>query len=162
MLVMENIMGTMLALLGAALAAGLAGSGSAIGVGIAGESGAGVMTEDPGKFGLVLLLQALPGTQGIYGLLTAFLAILKVGLLGGGGVSVSLWQGLGILFACLPIAIAGYYSGIAQGKTSASCIQMIAKRPEETGKAVILPAMVETYAVLALLMSVILLNGIKI
>ena len=152
----------MLALLGAALAAGLAGSGSAIGVGIAGESGAGVMTEDPGKFGLVLLLQALPGTQGIYGLLTAFLAILKVGLLGGGGVSVSLWQGLGILFACLPIAIAGYYSGIAQGKTSASCIQMIAKRPEETGKAVILPAMVETYAVLALLMSVILLNGIKI
>ena len=162
MLVMENIMGTMLALLGAALAAGLAGSGSAIGVGIAGESGAGVMTEDPGKFGLVLLLQALPGTQGIYGLLTAFLAILKVGLLGGGGVSVSLWQGLGILFACLPIAIAGYYSGIAQGKTSAACIQMIAKRPEETGKAVILPAMVETYAVLALLMSVILLNGIKI
>jgi V/A-type H+-transporting ATPase subunit K len=159
---MENIMGTMLALLGAALAAGFAGSGSAIGVGIAGESGAGVMTEDPGKFGLVLLLQALPGTQGIYGLLTAFLAILKVGLLGGGGVSVSLWQGLGILFACLPIAIAGYYSGIAQGKTSASCIQMIAKRPEETGKAVILPAMVETYAVLALLMSVILLNGIKI
>ena len=159
---MENIMGTMLALLGAALAAGLAGSGSAIGVGIAGESGAGVMTEDPGKFGLVLLLQALPGTQGIYGLLTAFLAILKVGLLGGGGVSVSLWQGLGILFACLPIAIAGYYSGIAQGKTSASCIQMIAKRPEETGKAVILPAMVETYAVLALLMSVILLNGIQI
>ena len=162
MLVMENIMGTMLALLGAALAAGLAGSGSAIGVGIAGESGAGVMTEDPGKFGLVLLLQALPGTQGIYGLLTAFLAILKVGLLGGGGVSVSLWQGLGILFACLPIAIAGYYSGIAQGKTSAACIQMIAKRPEETGKAVILPAMVETYAVLALLMSVILLNGIQI
>jgi V/A-type H+-transporting ATPase subunit K len=159
---MENIMGTMLALLGAALAAGLAGSGSAIGVGIAGESGAGVMTEDPGKFGLVLLLQALPGTQGIYGLLTAFLAILKVGLLGGGGVSVSLWQGLGILFACLPIAIAGYYSGIAQGKTSAACIQMIAKRPEETGKAVILPAMVETYAVLALLMSVILLNGIQI
>jgi V/A-type H+-transporting ATPase subunit K len=159
---MENIMGTMLALLGAALAAGLAGSGSAIGVGIAGESGAGVMTEDPGKFGLVLLLQALPGTQGIYGLLTAFLAILKVGLLGGGGVEVSLWQGLGILFACLPIAIAGYYSGIAQGKTSAACIQMIAKRPEETGKAVILPAMVETYAVLALLMSVILLNGIQI
>ncbi len=159
---MENIMGTMLALLGAALAAGLAGSGSALGVGIAGESGAGVMTEDPGKFGLVLLLQALPGTQGIYGLLTAFLAILKVGLLGGGGVSVSLWQGLGILFACLPIAIAGYYSGIAQGKTSAACIQMIAKRPEETGKAVILPAMVETYAVLALLMSVILLNGIQI
>lgn len=156
-------LGIALAVFGAALAAGFAGAGSAIGVGIAGESGAGVMTEDPGKFGLVLLLQALPGTQGIYGLLIAFVAILKIGLLGGGdGVSVGIFQGLGILFACLPIAIAGYFSGIAQGKTSASCIQMIAKRPEETGKAVILPAMVETYAVLALLMSIILLNGISL
>jgi V/A-type H+-transporting ATPase subunit K len=88
---------------------------------------------------------------------------LKVGLLGGGdGLEVSVWQGLGVFFACLPIAIAGYFSGIAQGKTSAACIQMIAKRPEETGKAVILPAMVETYAVFALLMSIILLNGIQI
>lgn len=154
-------LGIMLSVLGAALAAGFAGSGSAIGVGIAGEAGAGIMTEDPGKFGLVLLLQALPGTQGIYGLLTAFFAILKVGLLGGTTVPVNVWQGLGVLFACLPIAIAGYYSGIAQGKTSAACIQMIAKRPEETGKAVILPAMVETYAVLALLMSIILLNSIQ-
>ena len=155
-------LGIMLAVLGAALAAGFSGSGSAIGVGIAGESGAGIMTEAPGKFGLVLLLQALPGTQGIYGLLTAFFAILKVGLLGGAVVSVNVWQGLGVLFACLPIAIAGYYSAIAQGKTSAASIQMIAKRPEETGKAVILPAMVETYAVLALLMSIILLNSIQI
>jgi len=154
-------LGIMLSVLGAALAAGFAGSGSAIGVGIAGEAGAGIMTEDPGKFGLVLLLQALTGTQGIYGPLTAFFAILKVGLLGGTDVSVNVWQGLGVLFACLPIAIAGYYSGIAQGKTSAACIQMIAKRPEETGKAVILPAMVETYAVLALLMSIILLNSIQ-
>jgi V/A-type H+-transporting ATPase subunit K len=121
------------------------------------------MTEDPGKFGLVLLLQALPGTQGIYGLLIAFVAILKVGLLGGGtAADVSAMQGLGILFACLPIAIVGFISAIAQGKTSAACIQMIAKRPEETGKAVILPAMVETYAVLALLLSIILLNGIQI
>ncbi|HOU31934.1 MAG TPA: V-type ATP synthase subunit K [Synergistaceae bacterium] len=159
---MEQITGTMLAVLGAALAAGWSASGSAIGIGIAGESGAGVMTEDPGKFGLVLLLQALPGTQGIYGLLTAFFAIMKVGLLGGEPVAVSLWQGLGILFACLPVAIGEYTSGIAQGKTSAASIQMIAKRPEEMGKAIIMPAMVETYAVLSLLMSIILLNSIKI
>ena len=156
-------LGIALVVFGAALAAGFAGVGSAIGVGIAGQCGAGVMTEDPGKFGLVLLLQALPGTQGIYGLLIAFVAILKIGLLGGGeGVTVGIYQGLGILFACLPIAIVGYFSAIAQGKTSAACIQMIAKRPEETGKAVILPAMVETYAVLALLLSIILLNGIQL
>lgn len=157
-----ELLGVMLAILGAAMAAGWAGAGSAIGVGIAGESGAGVMTEDPGKFGLVLLLQALPGTQGIYGLLIAFFAILKVGLLGGELVAVTTYQGLGIFFACLPVAIGGYFSAIAQGKTSAASIQMIAKRPEETGKAVILPAMVETYAVLSLLMSIILLNGIKL
>ncbi len=159
---MEQYLGIMLSVLGAALAAGWAGAGSAIGVGIAGESGAGVMTEDPGKFGLVLLLQALPGTQGIYGLMTAFLVLLKVGLLGGAPLAVGIWQGLGIMFACLPVAIAQYFSAIAQGKTSAACIQMIAKRPEETGKAVILPAMVETYAVLALLTSIILLNSIKL
>ncbi len=157
-----ELLGVMLAIFGAATAAGWAGAGSAIGVGIAGESGAGVMTEDPGKFGLVLLLQALPGTQGIYGLLIAFFAILKVGLLGGEPVDVNVWQGLGIFFACLPVAIGGYFSAIAQGKTSAASIQMIAKRPEETGKAVILPAMVETYAVLSLLMSIILLNGITL
>jgi len=154
--------GLVLSILGAALAAGCAGSGSALGVGVAGESGAGVMTEDPGKFGLVLLLQAIPGTQGIYGLLTGFYTIMKVGLLGGSPISVTLAQGMAILFACLPIAIVGYISGYSQGKTSAASIQLIAKRPEETGKAVILPAMVETYAVLALLMSIILLNGIKL
>lgn len=155
-------LGLVLAILGAALAVVVAGCGSAVAVGFAGESGAGVMTEDPGKFGLVLLLQALPGTQGIYGLLTGFFVIMKVGLLGASPVPVSLEQGMAILIACLPIAIVGYVSGLAQGRTSVACIQFIAKRPEEAGKAIILPAMVETYAVLALLMSIILLNGISL
>lgn len=151
-----------IAICGAALAAGLAGCGSAVGVGIAGEAGAGVLTEDPKKFGLVLLLQALPGTQGIYGLLAGFLIMNKIGLLGGQLVSLTIGQGLAIAFAALPVGIVGWISGIAQGKTSAASIQLIAKRPEEAGKAVILPAMVETYAVLGLLMTVLLLNGIKI
>lgn len=157
-----ELLGKMLAVGGAAMAAGWSAAGSAIGVGIAGEAGAGVMTEDPSKFGLILPLQALPGTQGIYGLLVAFFAIMKVGLLGGDPVTVSVSQGIGIFCACLPAAIGEYLSGIAQGKTSAASIQMIAKRPEEMGKAIILPAMVETYAVLSLLMSIILLNGIKL
>jgi V/A-type H+-transporting ATPase subunit K len=163
---METILATMgeqlgpaLAIFGAALAAGYAGSGSAMGIGIANEAAAGVMTEDPKKFGLALILLALPG---IYGLLTAFFAIQKAGLLGAAAVKISVWQGLSILGACIPIAVAGYYSAIYQGKSSAASILMISKRPEEIGKAVILPAMVETYAVLALLMSIILLNSIKI
>ena len=155
-------LGIALVVLGAALAAGLAGVGSALGVGIAGEVGAGVMTEDPGKFGLVLMLQALPGTKGIYGLLIAFFAMLKVGLVGGEPVQIDWVHGLAIMFACLPIALGGWISAIAQGKTSAASIQMIAKQPGEAGKAVILPAMVETYAVLALLVSILLMNGIRL
>lgn len=152
--------GIVLAYLGAALAIGLAGSGSAIGVGIAGTSGAGVMTEDPSKFGLVLLLQALPGTQGIYGLLVGFLVLTRIGIFSGAPATLTLNQGLQILNSSLPIAIAGFFSAIYQGKASAGAIGLIARRPEETGKALVMPAMVETYAVLSLLGSILLLNGI--
>jgi len=154
--------GIVLAYLGAALAIGLAGSGSAIGVGIAGTTGTGIMTEDPSKFGLVLLLQALPGTQGIYGLLVGFLVLTRIGIFGGTPAILTVDQGLQILNSCLPIAITGFFSGIYQGKTSAGSIGLIARRPEETGKAVVMPAMVETYAVLALLGSILLLNGVVI
>lgn len=154
--------GLVFALLGSALAIGLAGIGSAVGVGIAGEAGAGVMTEDPGKFGQVLLLQALPGTQGIYGLLAGFWVLIKLGLFGGTPVGVTVAQGTQVMFACLPIAIVGLLSGIFQGKTAAASIGLIARRPEETGKAIILPAMVETYAVLSLLATILLLNSIKL
>jgi V/A-type H+-transporting ATPase subunit K len=157
-----EMLGISLSLLGAALAACLSGSGSAIGIGIAGESAAGVMTEDPSKFGLCLILQALPGTQGIYGLITTFIVLGKIGLIGGETVPVSWTQGIAIFAACLPIAIGGWLSAIAQGKTSAASIQMIAKRPQDFGKAIVLPAMVETYAVLSLLISIIMLMYIKL
>ncbi len=154
--------GIYLAILGAALAAGLAGTGSAIGIGIAGQAGAGVITEDPEKFGKVLLLQALPGTQGIYGFLAAILVMQKVGLFGGAAAAINAGVGLQVLGACLPIAIAGLSSGIYQGKVSAAGIFLTAKRPEESGKGLILSAMVETYAVLGLLATFLLLNGIQV
>ena len=158
-----DYLGIAFVVLGAALAAGMAGIGSAIGVGIAGEVGAGVMTEDPGKFGLVLMLQALPGTQGLYGMVAWFFVLLQIGIFGGSGLqTLTVTQGLTIFAACLPIALGGWISAISQGKTSAACIQMIAKQPGEAGKAVILPAMVETYAVLALLVSILLMNGIAL
>lgn len=159
---MADQLGQMLVILGAALAVGFAGSGSAWGIGLANEAAAGIMTEDPKKFGYALVLLALPGTQGIYGLLVAVLAMQKSGLLGAGGAAITVWQGLGICFACLPIAISGFYSAIWQGKSSAASILMIAKRPKQIGKAVILPAMCETYAVFGLLISILLLNGIKL
>lgn len=154
--------GVVWALLGAALAIGLAGSGSGLGVGIAGTAGAGVLTEDPAKFGLVLLFQALPGTQGIYGLLVGFLVLIKIGFLAGNVPEISVAQGLNIFWACMPIGIAGFFTAIGQGRAAAASIFLIARRPEETGKAIVLPAMVETYAVFALLASILMLNGVEI
>lgn len=154
--------GVVLAFLGAALSVILAGVGSAIGVGLVGECAAGVVTEDPDKFGQTLLLQALPGTQGIYGLLTGFLIMQKVGIIGGNLLDLTLYQGFYILMAALPITIVGYLSAICQGKAAAAGVGLIAKRPEELGKAIVYAVMVETYAVLALLASIMLLFGVAI
>lgn len=169
MIFLKGVLGTMdllgltFAFFGAALATAMAGIGSAIGIGIAGDSAAGVMTEDPDKFGSCLILQALPGTQGIYGLLITFFVLNKLGILGGSAVAAVNWnQGLQIFAACMPITIVGWISAIYQGKTSAAAIQMISKKPEAMGKAIILPAMVETYAVLALLTSILMLMGVKL
>lgn len=148
-----SIFGIVLALLGAVLAALLGGIGSAIGVGMAGQAAAGVVTEDPGKFGKVLVLQLLPGTQGIYGLLIGFITLTQIGILGG-SADISLAKGFLYLCACLPMAIVGLVSAKWQAKASVSSISLVAKKPEQFGKAMIFPAMVETYAVLALLISI--------
>ena len=157
-----QITGQSLAILGAALAALLAGIGSAKGVGQAGEAATGVMAEDPSSFGKLLVLQALPGTQGIYGLLVGFITLSKIGLLGGGAASLDASTGLLILAACLPIAIVGLVSGIHQGKTAAAGIGIVAKKPEQFGKAMLFPAMVETYAILALLISILAVSAINV
>lgn len=153
--------GIVFAIIGAGLAAGLAGAGSGMGVGIAGTAAAGVLSEDPSKFGQTILLQALPGTQGIYGLLFAFLLLIRVDFFGGGTV-LTIEQGLLFLGSSLPIAIAGYFSGVGQGRASAGAMGIIAKRPGSLARAMIYPAMVETYAVLGLLISILILYNIPL
>jgi len=148
-------LGVIFAFLGIALAVSLPGIGSAMGVKSAGEAGAGVITEDPDKFGQVLILQLLPGTQGIYGLLIGFIIMTKINVFGG-IADINITQGMLYLAGSLPIAIVGLGSAIAQGKVSRAGVSVIAKRPKEVGKAMILAAMVETYAVLALLASFLL------
>ena len=150
--------GQFLGVLAAALAAFLAGCGSAKGVGIVGEASGGLITEDPGKFGQCLLLQALPGTQGIYGLLTAFVIMNQIGVLGGNAPTTI--QGLCYIAGALPIGIVGLVSAISQGKAAATGVGIIAKKPEELSKAVVFAAMVETYAVLALLVSILIVLNI--
>jgi V/A-type H+-transporting ATPase subunit K len=154
--------GLTLAILGAAFAVVFGGIGSAIGVGLAGQASSGVMSEDPDKFGSLLLLVALPGTQGIYGFLSAFLVILKLGLAGGTVATVNVGQGWQILFSCLPVAFTGLVSGIHQGKVCASGVYMVAKQPKDLMKPVILAALVETYAVLGLLITILIQNGITL
>ena len=155
---LNDQLGIVYALLGVALATLLAGIGSAIGVGMGGRAAAGVLTEKPELFAKVLILQLLPGTQGIYGLLVAFVALGKIGVLGGEAPDAR--TGLLYLAACLPIALVGLLSAIHQGKTSVASIGLLAKNPKTFGKAMLLPAMVETYAILALLISILTVTNL--
>ena len=127
------ITGNALALLGAAIAS-LAGIGSGLGVGIAGQAAAGVLAEDPKKFGRTLLMQALPGTQGIYGLLMTFLIFVRVGFFGG-NMDLDITQGWWVLASGIPVGLIGVWSGIGQGKAAAAGIMLTGKRPDQIGRA---------------------------
>jgi len=154
--------GLALSIAGAAFAVAFAGAGSSIGVGAAGQAGAGVTAEKPELFGKVLILEALPATQGIYGFLIAFLILMFTGILGGETMNLTLAQGALIGFAGIPVGLAGYFSGAHQGRVSAAGMGMIAKNPADMGKAMVLSAMVETYAVLGFLVSALLVFFIKL
>jgi V/A-type H+-transporting ATPase subunit K len=156
-------LGLLLGLIGGVLAALLAGIGSAVGIGIAGRTATGVLSEKPERYPQLFLLVVLPGTQGFYGFVIALFAMLKIGIVGDAAVSVSVSQGLDLAVACLPVAFAGLVSAIHQGKTCASGILMTAKKPELSVKAgVIYAAMVEVYAVLGFLVSLLMVIGVKI
>jgi len=158
-----SMIGLTIALIGAALGAALASAGSAKGVGIAGEAVAGVLSEKSDLFGTALILQALPGTQGFYGFIGAFLILLRLGLLGGNVPNLTLEQGLAVFAVSIPLMVGEFMSAIWQGKASAAALQMIAQNPETSGQAIIISALVETYAILSLIISIILLFfGVKI
>lgn len=151
--------GNFLAYLGVAVAVLFAGIGSAKGVGLVGEASSGILVDDPDKFGQCIVLQALPGTQGIYGFLIGFIIMLNTGMMGG-AVNLSLETGAYILASALPVGIVGLLSGIAQGRVAAAGISVVAKRPDQVAKAIVSAAMVETYAILAFLISLLLVFNI--
>ncbi len=154
--------GIIFALVGAALATILAGIGSIKGVGMATEAGMGVLSEDPSKFGKMLVLELLPGTQGLYGFIVTVMMLTGIGVLGG-SMDIVWWKGLLYLGASLPIGIGGWLSGIAQGRAAVAGISLVAKRPGEFSKALVSTTLVEIYALLAFLvslLSVVAINGI--
>ena len=146
-----------LAFLGAALAVGLCCVGSARGTGITGEAATGVLSENPEHFSKCLILQVIPGTQGLYGLVIWFFALYTMGAFSGGIVDLSITQGLTIFVSCIPMAIGGWRSAIYQGRVAASSINIVAKKPDDWSKGIILCVIVEFYAILSLLASILLL-----
>ena len=149
--------GLAIGFLGAGLAACLCGAGSARGCGIAGEAGNALLCEDPSAFGKVMILQVIPGTQGLYGLVVWFFSLFTMGAFSGGIVPLTITQGLTMFVACIPMAIGGWLSAIFQGRVAASAINVVAKKPNDWAKGIILCGIGECYAILSLLASVLLL-----
>ena len=142
-----------LAFLGAALAVGLCCVGSAKGTGITGEAATGVLSENPEHFSKCLILQVIPGTQGLYGLVIWFFALYTMGAFSGGIQPLTITQGLTIFVSCLPMAMGGWRSAIYQGRVAAASINIVAKQPDDWSKGIILCVIVEFYAILSLLIS---------
>ena len=157
---LESFGGLALALLGSGLAVGLSCVGSAKGTGIAGEAGTGLLSQDPSKSGKVMVLQLLPGTQGLYGLVVWFFAIFSMGLLGGSLPDLTVQQGLQYFAACMPMALGGLFSAIAQGRVAAGSINILAKKPDDWSKGMVLCITVEFYAILSLLASMLMIINI--
>jgi ATP synthase subunit C. len=149
--------GNALAFLGAGLAVGLCCVGSAKGTGLTGEAAAGLLCEEPSLFSRCLILQVIPGTQGLYGLVIWFFALMKMGVFGGSILTLTGGQGLNIFVSCLPMALGGWLSAIAQGRVAAASINIISKKPDDWSKGIILCVTVEFYAILSLLASILML-----
>ena len=149
--------GAAIGMLGAALAVCLSGAGSARGTGVAGQAGTGLLSEDPSKFGKVLILQVIPGTQGLYGLVVGFMCLLRMGVLDGTIAGLEFVYVFRYLAACLPIAIGGGISAVAQGRVAAGSINLLAKKPDDWSKGMVLCITVEFYAILSLLASLLML-----
>lgn len=121
---------------------------------MAGEAAAGIVIDEPEKFGKSLVLQLLPGTQGLYGFIIGILVFLRL------GEAISLQDGIYIMLACLPIGVVGLTSAIAQGKAAVAGLNILAKNEEQQTKGIIYSVMVETYAILAFVISIILLFAV--
>ena len=158
----EAFGGLALALLGAGLAAVLPGIGSAKGTGIAGEAGTGLLCQDPSKFGKVMILQVIPGTQGLYGLVVWFFALIQMGVFAGTAVGMSVVDGLRVFGACIPMMLGAAISAPAQGKVAATAVNLMAKRPNDWAKGIILCITVEFYAILCLLASFLMLLNLNL
>ena len=157
----EMVGGQALAFIGLALAVGLCCVGSAKGTGMVGEAATGVLSETPEHFTKCMILQALPGTQGLYGIAAGFFGLFTLGFFGT-PAHLTVGQGFAVFNACVPIMLGGFLSAIAQGRVAAASINIVAKKPDDYMKGVIMCGIVEFYAILSLVGTILLLmNALK-
>ena len=149
--------GLVFGIIGIALAVILPGIGSAKGVGMVGQSATAVVIDEPEKFAKSLILQLLPGSQGLYGFAIGLLALNR---LPKNPLMMTTQQGLYLLVACLPIAFVGLYSAISQAKVSTAGITILIKNESQQVKGIIYAVMVEIYALLSFVISFILLGAV--
>jgi len=142
--------------IGAILAVSLACIGSARGISVGASQAAGILSEKPELFGKLFILMSLPGTQGFYGLVAAVMIAMQSGIMEPAQV-VGPLAGIALLFVGLGMGLAEWKSASYQGDTCSACINWTSKRPEDAGRALILPVLVETYGVVALLAAILMI-----
>jgi len=150
-----GLSGNLFAYLGMAMSLITTCLASAKAVGMVGEAMSGVLVEEPDRFGSLMILQVIPGTNGIYGFLITFIILTSSGLMGG-GVDLPLSTGIQLFFSCLPISVVGGLTAAYQTRVAIGGVNLVAKWPNELSKAMISTVMVETYPILALLVSMLL------
>ena len=139
-------------MVGIALCVLLCGIGSCIGLYKTSAAAAGVCGEDPKKFGKVMVLVLLPATQGIYGFI--------IGIIASGVIdpAISVEMGWALFGAVLPMMVSGLVSAMIQGKSASNCIYAVGKQESLSGKLIVYPGMIEFYAILGLIISIMLVG----
>ncbi len=144
--------GMVIGVMGIALCLILCCAGSTVGLYYTGQAASGVLAEDSKKFSKLLILVMLPATCGIYGFVLAVLGINSL------STDMTLSAGWTIFGAMMPLAVVAFLGGIFQGKCCVASIYAVAKNESLSGKLLLFPAMIETYAILSLVVSILLLQ----
>lgn len=147
------------AAIGCCVAMILPGIGSALGVGMAGRAAAGVAAEDPEKSGACLMFELLPATQGLYGFVIAMFIAVFSGILSGTVMNLATDLGRSYFYASLPIGVVGLVSAYFQSRVCCAGIGIVAKQGNG-GMGITFAIMVELYAILALIISILMVVGV--
>ncbi len=151
-----------IAIFGIIIAMGMTGIASSLALGMTGSAAAGATAEKPENFGKNLVLQILPMTQGVYGLLASILLLMGVGLLGGAAVPVGAAVDPQIGMVAIGIGIVVGLTGLSafgQAVTASASIGATARNPEVAGKGIIFSVMPETLAIFGLLVAIFIMVG---